>query len=208
VGDSGQALAWRQRLLATQQAANGGSTGSTEEQRRTLDGMVELQVKSDDLRGALASLDRLVQLDSLNRYTYYRRIVQVADLADDRAARIRGLEGMVRANPADLESLTSLAELLLGGGSPSAAGRWIDQGLKAAPRNGHLQLLRGDLLVMQGADEEAIAAFERAKADPSWRNIAQQRIWQLRPPETAEERLKREFFGAGKAAATDDTTRK
>ncbi len=45
----------------------------------------------------------------------------------------------------------------------------------------------------QGDEEEAIAAYEQAMADQLWRDMAQQRIWQLRPPETED--AKREFFG-------------
>jgi hypothetical protein len=33
--------------------------------------------------------------------------------------------------------------------------------------------------------------------------VAQQRIWQIRPPETEEEKLKREFFGGDEDAAEE-----
>ena len=58
----------------------------------------------------------------------------------------------------------------------------------------------GDLQVVRGAEEDALASFAKAREDPEWESVAQQRIWQLRPPETEEEKLKREFFG-GEAAA-------
>ncbi len=38
-----------------------------------------------------------------------------------------------------------------------------------------------------------------AMADQLWRDMAQQRIWQLRPPETEEEKAKRKFFGKSHA---------
>jgi hypothetical protein len=34
-----------------------------------------------------------------------------------------------------------------------------------------------------------------AMSDPAWERVAQQRIWKIHPPETEEEKLKREFFG-------------
>jgi hypothetical protein len=55
--------------------------------------------------------------------------------------------------------------------------------------------LKGDLHTRKGEEILAIAAYEIAKGDPVWQAVAQQRIWQLRPPETREEKLKREFFG-------------
>ena len=36
---------------------------------------------------------------------------------------------------------------------------------------------------------------ERLKSDPRWEVVAQQRIWLIRPPETKEEKLKKDFFG-------------
>ena len=58
-------------------------------------------------------------------------------------------------------------------------------------------------MVMQGNEEDALTAFEVARADPGWQEVAQQRIWQIRPPETEEERLKRQFFGGGDEAADE-----
>ena len=42
---------------------------------------------------------------------------------------------------------------------------------------------------------DAVASFELARIDPNWEAVAQQRIWQIHPPETEEEKLRREFFG-------------
>ena len=86
-------------------------------------------------------------------------------------------------------------KILLVEETPKTAEEWIDRGLALAPRHAHLQLLRGDIMVRRGDEEEAIEAYETALDDPDWRSVAQQRIWQLRPPETEEEKLKREFFG-------------
>ncbi len=51
------------------------------------------------------------------------------------------------------------------------------------------------------ANPKSAAAFEAAKADPGWERVAQQRIWQIRPPETEEEKLKRAFFGGDETSS-------
>ena len=66
-------------------------------------------------------------------------------------------------------------------------------------------MLRGDLLGRQDAEEEAIAEYELALRDPNWAAVAQQRIWQLRPPETEEEKLRRQFFGGDDAEEEGST---
>lgn len=200
VGEVDQALQWRQRLLTVQ-------GGGTSDQRATLESMVELQVKAGDTKAALATLSQLVKLDTLNRYGYYTRYVQVAEKGGDQEARLKGLEGMAQANVKDPEPPLKLAEWYLNAGDPKTAERWVQRGLRADPRNAHLQLLKGDCLARQKQEDLAIAAYEEAKADPAWAGVAQQRIWELRPPESQEEKLKREFFGKGKNAAQEEQTK-
>ena len=102
---------------------------------------------------------------------------------------------MVEANPKDLESVAVLVQWHLSRDEVAVAKVRLKQGLQQDPSNGNLLLLNGDILLREGDEEGAIAAFEKAKSNPVWEKVAQQRIWQLRPPETEEERLKREFFG-------------
>ncbi len=200
LGQVNQALQWRQRLLAGQGAAS-------LDQRATLESMVELQVKAGDTKAALATLAQLVQLDSLNSYAYYSQYVQVAEKSGDQAARLKGLEGMAQANNKDPEPPLKLAESYLKAGDAKTAERWVERGLRADPRNAYLFLLKGDCLARQRQEDQAVAAYERAKVDPAWAAMAQQRIWQLRPPESEEEKLKREFFGKGKNAAPEVQTK-
>ena len=102
---------------------------------------------------------------------------------------------MVEANPRDLESIAMLVQWYLARDEMAAANTWLDKGLKVDPDDGHLLLLKGDELVRGGDEAGAIAAFEKARSNPAWAEVAQQRIWQLRPPESEEEKLKRQFFG-------------
>ena len=138
-------------------------------------------------------------MDTVSRYAYFGRITSMAATANRNDLRQRGLEGMIRANPKDLESVAMLAEIRLNGGDRIAVRRLVHGGLKIDPKHSRLQLLNGDLLALEGAEDKAIAAFEIAKKDPSWERVAQQRIWNLRPPETEEEKLKRAFFGGDDA---------
>jgi len=194
LGNTEQALNWRQRLLVAQNEEMGGpATG----QRKTMESVVELQIKTKDYQSAYESLLELAKMDTLNSYSYYSRLSELAQNNGQMAMHIRGLEGMAAANPGDLETIGALIEWNLGEGNQAAVKKWIAQGLKSNANDARLHLFKGDLLASQGAEGEAVAAFEVAKADPRWERVAQQRIWQLRPPETEEEKLKKAFFGAG-----------
>ena len=199
LGQVGEALTWQERLLSL---SGGEDQGEDKAQRvEALASMVDLMVESGDVPAAIANLRQLAELDEGGRYSHYHRMNQLAEEGGNPTVRIEALRGMVSANPRDLESLATLIETYLSDENGTGAAKWIDRGLKSNPEDPHLHLLQGDLLVMQGNEESALASFEVAMADPRWQAVAQQRIWQIRPPETEEERLKRQFFGGG-----DDAT--
>ena len=186
-GDAAAALAWRQRLPAA------SGTGRIESLTR----IVELQIQTADYGGAHATLKQLAEIDSAGRYAHYARMSELGDAAGDPAVRLEGLEGMAREQPKDLATVATIAEIHLNESNLKAASHWIEGGLRISPDYAHLRLLRGDLLRRQESEEEAIAEYELALGDPNWAAVAQQRIWQLRPPETEEEKLRRQFFGGG-----------
>ena len=196
LGEAEQSLAWRQRLLQVPESEATASAEKGINQRiKTLESIFELQRETGDVKAAFETLMQLVQIDSLNRHSYYSRMVSMAEESGDKSMKLEGLKGMVRTDPGDLETLAKLVEWHLNEGDREAAWRGLEQGLRRDEKNAHLQLLKGDALELEGAEEEALAAFEIAKRDPVWERIAQQRIWELRPPETEEEKLKRKFFG-------------
>ncbi len=197
LGEVSQALAWHRRLLEAQGLASDSSRVGRDEKLETLESILGLQLQTGDAEGAFESLVKLVESDPENRYSYYSQMADLAEENDDKTRRIKGLEGMARSNPKDLETVAVLVELYLHDDRPDRARQWLERGLRIDENNAYLQVCRGDLLLLEGAEEEALAAYEKAKADPAWEQIAQQRIWKLRPPETEEEKLKREFFGAG-----------
>lgn len=190
LGQADQALEWRKRLVE-------GGTGDADQ----LESIVELKLEVGDVKGAYDTLLELTKVDSQNAYSYYNRIASIASEAGDDSMRVEGLKGMVEADPKDLESIAELVEWHRGRGEFASVKAWLERGLKENSEDAHLLLLKGDNLVREGDEEGAIAAFEKAKADPVWEKVAQQRIWQLRPPETEEEKLKRQFFGGEEAQA-------
>ncbi|HIC70241.1 MAG TPA: tetratricopeptide repeat protein, partial [Candidatus Latescibacteria bacterium] len=198
-GDTRGALDWRLRLAAFQKKSavteGEGQPAALKQQCVTLDQIVDLQVALRDFQLACQTLRQLVALDTGNSYSYYSRMTELAVQGEDRAAELEGLEGMAHASPRDLETLYVLIEFHMAGDDLSTAFSWVEKGLGGAPDDAHLQLLKGDLHSRQGEEILAIAAYEMARGDPVWQAVAQQRIWQLRPPETKEEKLKREFFG-------------
>ena len=195
-GNAPAALGWRQRLTAV------GGAGQVESLTR----IVDLQIATEDYTGAHESLRQLVGIDSAGRYAHYVRMSELGDTAGDPAVRLEGLEGMAREQPKDLQTVATIAEIHLNADDLKAAAHWISGGLRRSPDNAHLRLLRGDLLRRQDAEEEAIAEYELALRDPNWAAVAQQRIWQLRPPETEEEKLRRQFFGGDDAEEEESST--
>ena len=188
LGQVEQALQLRKRQVE-------GGTGGADQ----LESIVELELEVGDVKEAYKRLVQLAQLDSQNAYSYYNRIASIASEAGNDSMHVEGLKGMVEADPKDLKSIAELVEWHQGRGELASAKAWLARGLKGNPKDAHLLLLKGDNLVREGDEEGAIAAFEKAKADPAWEKVAQQRIWQLRPPETEEEKLKRQFFGGEEA---------
>ena len=192
IGKSDEALNWRRRLLAHQERRAAGPAGDRIE---TLQEMAALQEETGSYDQALLTLGQLAQIDSANNYPYYSRMAEIAVRTRRPETRRTALAGMVAANPRDVESAAALAEMFLADEEPETAEKWVDRGLATVRRDAHLQLLKGDIMASRGLEEQAIAAYEIALDDPDWRGVAQQRIWQLRPPETEEEKLKRAFFG-------------
>lgn len=192
IGESDKALSWRKRLLAHQEQT---VPGSTQVRIETLQEMVLLQEETGSYDEVLATLDRLAQMNPANSYPYYSHMADIAEQTHRPAVKRAALEGMATANPKDVDSAAALAELFLAENKLTAAEQWVGRGLVIVPADAHLQVLKGDIMSRRGSEEQAIAAFEIALEDPDWRSVAQQRIWQLRPPETEEEKLKRAFFG-------------
>ena len=190
LGKTEEALTWRQRLVD-----NGDAETSLSEQREALETMARLQLETGDVKSAFETLLELARIDSANRYSYYSRITTLAEERNDAPMRLKGWEGMVRANSRDLETVSKLVEWYLNDGKVKPAEKWLERGLVVETGNAHLLLLKGDILVLREDEEGALAAFEKAMSDPRWETVAQQRIWQIRPPETEEEKLKKAFFG-------------
>ena len=195
LGRAVEGIAWQRRLLKLKD----GPEWRPEDRISSLNDMVELQTAAG-APDVYDTLEELGRLDPDHRYAYAERQVLIATEREDVSRRQEGLEGMARANPDDIPTLAVLAELHLKSAAFSQADSWLQRGLGIDPRDGHLLVLMGDLQVVRGAEEDALASFAKAREDPEWESVAQQRIWQLRPPETEEEKLKREFFG-GEAAA-------
>ena len=207
LGQVDQVLEWRERQLDQvlewrERQVEGGAGGADQFNAKAValkESIVELKLEIGDVEGAYDTLSELAKVDSQNAYSYYNRIALIASEESDDTWRFKGLKGMVEADPKDSKSIAELVEWHQGRGEFASAKAWLERGLKVNSEDAHLLLLKGDNLVREDDEEGAIAAFEKAKADPAWEKVAQQRIWQLRPPETEEEKLKRQFFGGEEA---------
>ena len=122
LGQTGQALAWRRRLV-DRGRGGGGQIGE-------LESIVELQLQTDDVQGAYTSLLELAKIDSQSAYSYYSRIATIATERSDESMRFKGLLGMVEANPKDLESVAVLVQWHLSRDEATAARAKLKQGLR------------------------------------------------------------------------------
>jgi tetratricopeptide (TPR) repeat protein len=184
LGNVGEALKWRSKLV---------SDGEEAEDASRLESVVELQLETGDVEAALNTLFKMATVDTANEYSYYSRIASIAEEHSREKTLIRAREGMVRADPQDLHTIALLVWNVKQDRF-KAARIWVDRGLQVS-NDAHLLVLKGDLLLREGAEDEAVTAYEKAMSDPAWERVAQQRIWKIHPPETEEEKLKREFFG-------------
>ncbi|MEE2658119.1 MAG: tetratricopeptide repeat protein [Candidatus Latescibacterota bacterium] len=183
-GDAAIALQWQHRLLS-----EGGS------EVEILGQMVDLQIATGDTVSAFKTLKKLARVDSAGSFSHFHRMSELGDTHNSSAMRLAGLEGIARLQPDDANAVATLAEHYLKTGDGEVARRWVDRGLQSNPEYAHLHIIDGDLLQAAGDEVAAVAAYQRAKSDPNWEAVAQQRVWQIYPPETEEERLKRAFFG-------------
>ncbi len=162
-----------------------------------LEKLARLQLESGFYRGALDSYLSLAQTDTTND----RLFLKIADIsvklgATDRA--IFALEKLAALRPTDPEPLSHLAEIYLQQGEFETAKTYIDRGLAVDQDNPHLYVLKGEYHKNKGAKKVALTYFKKALSDPTWGKYAQRMIWEIQPPLTEEEKLKREFFGRGK----------
>ena len=186
LGQTEEALKWRRILLA------GGDLNSQVEQ---LEGLTALQLESGNHIEVFNSLYRLAVLDTINSYSYYNRAAEIAEKIEDELNLIKSQEGMARTNVSDIETVIRLSEGYMKRNQFKLAEKWLDRGLEVDANSAQLLLLKGDLLHDSGSDTVAVSFYRRAMHDPVWERIAQQRIWNVIPPETEEEKLKKAFFG-------------
>ena len=190
-----KALLWRQKLT--------GSSGADEIE--SMSKTVDLQVETKDYAGAWTTLRTLTRIDSAGRYSHFVRMSELGERIGKPAMRLSGLEGMARSQPKDVETVATIAQIHLHDEDLVAAESWLQRGLRQVPLDAQLHMLRGDLLMRREAHEDTIIAeYEVALQDPNWAAVAQQRIWQIRPPETEEEKLRKSFFGQGEADSSQD----
>ncbi len=196
LGDAAQAILWRQKV-----------TGDVQGRVESLSKMVDLQIETKDYMGACATLETLTLIDSAGRYSHFVRMSDLGEMSADHAMKLAGLEGMARCQPKDVATVATIVQIHLISGDLERADTWLDRGLRQTPTDAQLRVMRGDLLLLQEAIEDSvIAEYEFALQDPNWAAVAQQRIWQIRPPETKEEKSRKDFFGLGDSSDQDDVS--
>ncbi|MCD6308516.1 MAG: tetratricopeptide repeat protein, partial [Candidatus Latescibacteria bacterium] len=121
----------------------------------------------------------------------------LAEKKGDGESLVFALESLHRISPEDVDVITSLAEHLLNAGDGDGALAWVGKGLALEPENGKLRILKGNYYRDRGETDMALAEYEIALRDEAWQSSARQFIWQIRPPQTEEEKAEQKFFERG-----------
>ncbi|HIC69775.1 MAG TPA: tetratricopeptide repeat protein, partial [Candidatus Latescibacteria bacterium] len=161
--DLSKALGWRRRMLHRLRAQS--SVGDSPvpalraQKLETMESVFKLQRRMGKHELAFETMSDLATEDPANRGSYYSRQAELAAGLGWHERRIQALERVVEADPDDLQSLTALAEWYLNQGDGERTRKCLEQGLRVNATDAHLLVLRGDMLVKEGDEEEAIAAY-------------------------------------------------
>ncbi|MCK4590363.1 MAG: tetratricopeptide repeat protein [Candidatus Latescibacteria bacterium] len=159
--------------------------------------LARLQLENGLYRGALDSYLALTE----GNITDDQLFLKIADISVKLGAinqAILALKKLAILRPTDPEPLSHLAEIYLQQGQLGTAKTYIDRGLAIDQDNPRLYVLKGEYHKKKGAKKIALICFKKALSDPTWGKYAQRMIWEIQPPLTEEEKLKREFFSRGK----------
>jgi len=149
-----------------------------------------------DAETARRYLEILAELDRSD-VEILESLAGLAEKSGDGESLVFALEGLHGMSPEDVTVITSLAEHLLAAGDGDDALVWMEKGLALEPENGKLRILKGNYHRARGETDRALAEYEIALRDETWQSSARQFIWQIRPPQTEEEKAEQKFFERG-----------
>ena len=162
-----------------------------------LEKLASLQLNNGRYHGALDSYLALTETNITDDQLF----LKIADISVKLGAidqAIFALKKLAALRPTDPEPFSHLAEIYLQQGQLRTAKTYIDRGLAINRDTPRLYVLKGEYYRSNGAKEIALICFKKALSDSTWGRYAQQMIWEIQPPLTEEEKLKRKFFSRGK----------
>ncbi len=165
--------------------------------REALLRLAETQLKVQAYRGALDSYSKLAELDPENAH-YHIVMAQIYEQTEDTDGVLACLYNVVDIAPDNTDAIAKTAEICIDQNDLERAKRDIDRGLKIDSKDARFRVLNGEYYRAKGQDELAINELKRALSDPEWKDYAQGLIWEIKPPLSEEEKLKKEFFERGR----------
>jgi len=125
-------------------------------------------------------------------------LVRIAEIRGDTTERISWLERRLALTPENGAVISGLAELYFDTGRDDDGIRLTEKGLTVMPVDGRLNMLAGEYYRSQGDIDRAAKHYRTAAKDAEWEASALQRIGELEPRESADEKAEREFFSRGR----------
>ncbi len=159
----------------------------------------------NDPVAASLHLRRIAETDS----TDISSLIRLEDIyrrQNDTGNLIWALELHLGVSPQDCVIIGELCEMLFREGNTKKGLEYMEKGLNFFPGDGKLRILMGEYYRSCGETEKALRQYEIALRDSKWRASAQEFIWQIKPPETEEEKAEREFFNSGKVLRNGNTS--
>jgi tetratricopeptide (TPR) repeat protein len=140
-------------------------------------GLLETRLAMRDVKGAIAPLEKLVQLNP-GESQYAVMLAQAQQELGNPDAAVQVYQQLLNKNPGDIAALNGLAELLVKQQKAGQAVELVQDVIKRAPQMQGVdvtavKLLLGKVYVQDNRPEEAIAIYdETAKANPKdWKPV-------------------------------------
>ncbi len=121
-----------------------------------------LLMREGKVNQALPHLEKVLSVDKQNSHNSYMLITSLLSKEKDKQAALAAMEQLVAKRRQDPEALYAYAQLAMLVGSMNKAEAAVNEALELVPNWSEAHILRANILIRQGKDEEVLALLEEA----------------------------------------------